>query len=383
MSIDSDVKAKFDLLTSINARSTDLTRTELATLFAIGLRARFEGGAWIAWPSQGRLAVDIGLPKAGRNQIQRAIASLRSKALLESDATDGRLTYQVTIAPPSAQEDPTAGGDPAQLMEASPPPDGPPSPPPDGDLPHLGGTIIIKEQEEEQLTNIEAPRAASVEQLEIEPTAPSKSRIDTLTESLFEYWKSETNRPRSKLDKTRRRDLKTAIHEYGFEKCKQAISGMAKDDFAMGVGKDRKYNEPKHCFSKAERFEHFLSLHEESEVSFDLKAAVERFNFVFNAAFSKLSTMDGDERVLAGHRLKLDRDKGVSVQCAQIALTSKKIAADDLKKTFGDKTLFLREKELRAAQAELDEEINNDAKRANRRRNRKSDTHASRQGHEE
>ena len=87
---------------------------------------------------------------------------------------------------------------------------------------------------------------------------------EELIQELFEFWIQAcrpTARRRPLLDTKRRTRLGAAIHDYGMEACRDAITGCTMSDFHMGRNKtNKKYDDVELIFRDAKHVEQFLDL---------------------------------------------------------------------------------------------------------------------------
>jgi hypothetical protein len=100
------------------------------------------------------------------------------------------------------------------------------------------------------------PRAATV----------SKNKKSLLVDQnhikeVFDFWVLTFSKKRVALDEKRRQAIGAAIHDYGLEACKDAITGCSLSDFHMGRNKNnRVYNEIELILRDSEHIERFLAL---------------------------------------------------------------------------------------------------------------------------
>ena len=87
---------------------------------------------------------------------------------------------------------------------------------------------------------------------------------EELIQELFDFWIQAcrpTARRRPLLDTKRRTRLGAAIHDYGMEACRDAITGCTMSDFHMGRNKtNKKYDDVELIFRDAKHVEQFLEL---------------------------------------------------------------------------------------------------------------------------
>lgn len=90
------------------------------------------------------------------------------------------------------------------------------------------------------------------------------SVAEELIQELFDFWIQAcrpTARRRPLLDSKRRTRLGAAIHDYGIETCRDAITGCTMSDFHMGRNKtNKKYDDVELIFRDAKHVEQFLDL---------------------------------------------------------------------------------------------------------------------------
>lgn len=83
---------------------------------------------------------------------------------------------------------------------------------------------------------------------------PTESEI----REVFQYWQEVCNRRESKLDSLRRTRIAWALSNYGIERCKTAINGIASNPHNQGQNdRHRKYDDIELCFRNEVKFEGF------------------------------------------------------------------------------------------------------------------------------
>ena len=97
--------------------------------------------------------------------------------------------------------------------------------------------------------------------------AKARKVSEDAIEQVFAYWKQIISpKSRAVLDDARVRKIGWAIHDYGIEACKQAIDGIAKSDWHMGVNpQQKKYNDVELIFRHAENVERFINMAEKRD----------------------------------------------------------------------------------------------------------------------
>ena len=97
-------------------------------------------------------------------------------------------------------------------------------------------------------------------------TSISKNKKSLLVDQnqikeVFDFWVLTFGKKRVALDEKRRQAIGAAIHDYGIEACRDAITGCTLSDFHMGRNKNNKvYNEIELILRDSEHIERFLAL---------------------------------------------------------------------------------------------------------------------------
>lgn len=83
-------------------------------------------------------------------------------------------------------------------------------------------------------------------------------------EEIFTFWKTHFKKSKLvKLDKKREIAIGAAIHDYGMEKCRQAIEGCSYSDFHMGRNSRKTvYNDIELILRDAGKVEKFIEIYE-------------------------------------------------------------------------------------------------------------------------
>lgn len=83
-------------------------------------------------------------------------------------------------------------------------------------------------------------------------------------EEIFTFWKMHFKKSKLvKLDKKREIAIGAAIHDYGMEKCRQAIEGCGHSDFHMGRNKRQTvYNDIELILRDSSHIEDFITIYE-------------------------------------------------------------------------------------------------------------------------
>jgi len=256
---DQPVKGKFAFVRLALRASDGLTRNEGRVFFALAIRCNDHG---VCWPSQMTIAVDLGFDdpdKMGRKKVQTAIKGLKAKGVLETKKRPGgrSITYHIKSDLPESGGIPENRGIPESGGMTSPETGGSPPRIQGDDLPESGGiegTRTNKETKEKQ------KGSEAEKQPDLGLGVPNTTKPDQV-QALFQVWQEATGKAKTKLDTERRKWIKRGIKDWGADAAGLALRGMALDPFAMGDNdRHTPYNEPRHCFAKAERAEHFITL---------------------------------------------------------------------------------------------------------------------------
>lgn len=99
----------------------------------------------------------------------------------------------------------------------------------------------LASQENNESPQLDLPEERRVEQSRVEdnkPSSDSKAKSDQILE-IFEFWKSEMDHPRAKMDDKRKKLIQKALKTgYTIEDCKNAISGCQLTPWNMGINPD-------------------------------------------------------------------------------------------------------------------------------------------------
>lgn len=235
--------------------SARLSKNELRVLLELLFRA---GASRSCWPSQAKIAADLGEPGAtGERKVREALRGLEAKGFLSVRRTQRTNVY--LLAQPAEIPPVGARPQPAEIPPVQPAENPPPQPAENSPV------RPAENPPTEQNRNREEDRSgnrAKPETLELElPKEPDG------VERLFALWQEATGRKRSRLDAERRKWLERGIKTWGFPTASEIVAGVAFDEFAMGTaeperyqGRPKSFNEPRHLFAKAERSEYFLAL---------------------------------------------------------------------------------------------------------------------------
>lgn len=85
-------------------------------------------------------------------------------------------------------------------------------------------------------------------------------------QEVFAHWQQVMNKPKAKLDETRRRKIKAALKSFSVEDCKHAIEGCAQSAFHMGKNDNgKRYDGIGLIFRNPEKIEQFIAMTQGAE----------------------------------------------------------------------------------------------------------------------
>jgi hypothetical protein len=113
---------------------------------------------------------------------------------------------------------------------------------------------------------VKRPRAATISQNQKSQKVAHERIVE-----VFDFWVSTFKKKRAVLDEKRRQAIGAAIHDYGTEACKNAITGCSLSDYHMGRNQRGKvYNDAELIFRDADHIERFLAVYDKSQSRNDI-----------------------------------------------------------------------------------------------------------------